>query len=195
MVVITSPDAIPAVRLAVDEYLQADLPEGYRYELVDGEVVMSPNPSGLHEEIIYSLNTILYEYCFTHRQSIALLSSSSGISIPGKDCVREPDLALYTDWEGQGRGWEVRKEFVPVLVIEVVSPDQEKLDYHEKHEDYFKAGINEHWIVDPHKGMMTILNRGADAWEDAVCYPGEAFESKRLPGLMIHVERVLSKRA
>ena len=132
MVVITSPDAIPAVRLTVDEYLQADLPEGYRYEFVDGEVVMSPNPGGLHEEIIFHLSTILHEYCSTHRDTIALISFNSGVPIPGMDRVREPDLAVYTNWEGQGRGWEVWKEFVPVLVIEVVSPDQEKRDYHEK---------------------------------------------------------------
>jgi Uma2 family endonuclease len=195
MVVITSPDAIPAVRLTVDEYLQADLPEGYRYEFVDGEVVMPPNSGGLHEELVYALSAILFAYDASHRGTIALISANSGVYIPGPERLREPDLAVYTRWGGRELGWAVWKQFTPVLVIEVVSPDQAHRDYHEKREDYFKAAVGECWIVDPDKEQITCLHRGENQWEEAVYRRGASFTSKCLPGLTVDVDAVLPKPA
>src|SRR3990172_8263435 len=98
MVAILDPDAIPAVRLSVDEYLEAVLPEGYRYELVDGVVEMSPNPDGLHEQTVDALNRILSAYRTRYPDRIALLSFNSNLPIPEKDRVREPDVAVYPRW-------------------------------------------------------------------------------------------------
>lgn len=173
---------MPAVRLTVDEYLAADLPEGFRYELVDGVVTMAPKPAGEHDDLVGWLADVVAEYSRLHRGTIAKISQNASVSIPGSGTVRHPDLAVYTEWEKGRRDSAVWREFTPALVVEVVSAGQERRDYVEKQREYWRAGIREYWIVDPGRGTVTLLSRSARAWTkrtikgsrrvNSVCFPG-----------------------
>jgi len=63
MVAILSPDAVSNVRMTADGYFQADLPEGYRYELVEAVVEMSPRPGTRHDDVLERLAELLCDYC------------------------------------------------------------------------------------------------------------------------------------
>ena len=188
MVAILSPDALPEVRMTVDEYLQADLPEGFRYELVDGVVEMAPTPGGDHDGPVGYLTEEFVICKRAHEGEIAHLSQRAGIVIPDKVRVREPDLVLYRKWEGKGRGYAVWKEFMPFLVVEVISPGQEQRDFVDKRKDYWLAGIEEYWIVDPRNETLTVLSRGAKEWEEAIYdRPDQSYVTPRLTDLEIRV--------
>jgi Uma2 family endonuclease len=45
----------------------------------------------------------------------------------------------------------------PLLVVEVVSPNQASRDYCYKLSEYAARGIDEYWIVDPILGRVTVL--------------------------------------
>ncbi|MEO3706558.1 Uma2 family endonuclease [Trichormus azollae] len=45
----------------------------------------------------------------------------------------------------------------PLLVVEVVSPNQASSDYRYKRSEYAASGITEHWIVDPIGQKVTVL--------------------------------------
>jgi Uma2 family endonuclease len=180
MVAILSPDAIPEVRFTVDEYLAADLPEGCRYELVDGVVEMSPTPGGAHDDVVFFLQTALGEHYKAHPGEIAHVSQRACVVIPGKVRVREPDLVAYRTWEGKTRGSTVWKEFVPFLVAEIVSPGQERRDRVDKREDY--------WIIDPHQRTFTVLTRGAKQWDETVYdQPDQGYGTPRLTDFEIRI--------
>ena len=95
MVVILSEAAIPAVRLGVDEYLEADLPEGHRYELVDGVVEMAPAPNVPHDTLVSFFSEQFMLYRRAHPSEVAHVSHGARVPIPEKATVREPDLALF----------------------------------------------------------------------------------------------------
>jgi Uma2 family endonuclease len=187
MVAILTPDAVPAVRFTVDEYLTADLPEGFDYELVNGVIVMSPKPGGEHDDVLELLGEAFSAYRRVHPGRIAKVSGGATVVIPGSDTAREPDLAVYTEWERGRRDFGVWRDYTPVLVIEVVSPDQERRDYHEKRKDYWKAGVREYWIVDPSGEAVTVLVRGAKAWRQRTVRPGRSLESHCFAGLTLNV--------
>ena len=194
MVAILSPSAIPEVRMTVDEYLQADLPEGYRYELVDGVVEMAPTPGGDHDGPLGYLTDEFVAYKLSHAGEIAHISHNAGIVIPDKVRVREPDVVLYRRWEGKGRGYAVWKEFTPFVVVEVISPGQEHRDLVDKREDYWLAGIEEYWIADPRNESLTVLTRGSTEWEEAVFdRPEQCYSSPRLTDLVIRVGPLFSR--
>lgn len=69
MVAVLSPRALPEIRFTVDEYLQADLPEGQRYELVDGAVEMTSAPDGAHDEVLEALLDAVWAYRRRHPDS------------------------------------------------------------------------------------------------------------------------------
>jgi len=191
MVMVLTPEAIPSLRMTVDEFLEADLPEGFRYELVDGEVVMSPVPNLEHDLVVDALTDILGDFKRRHKGSVRLLSLNARVPVPGSARVRHPDLALYAPWKGSPRGGVAWKRITPFLVIEVVSPGQGRRDYEEKPPDYLKAGIEEYWIVDPEAATVTVLRRGKSRWQRRVYNVGDSFETECLPRLTVEVAAIL----
>ena len=60
----------------------------------------------------------------------------------------------------------------PLLVVEVVSPNQENRDYRYKRSEYAARGIAEYWIVDPIAQKVTILE-WVEGFYDERIYQGE----------------------
>ncbi|GMU24416.1 MAG: hypothetical protein AMXMBFR13_44900 [Phycisphaerae bacterium] len=190
--VVLSPQALPDLRLTVDEYLQADLPEGHRYELVEGIVTMSPTPGPGHDHTVNRLYQALYDFGKAHPGRFAHITSNATVPVPGKTNVREPDLALYEEWSGSAVGWQGWKTLVPIWVAEVVSPDYVSRDYRDKRHDYWSTGIREYWIVDPQEERVTILTRGDDDWSETVVTGREDAHSKVLAGFVVPVTRLFT---
>jgi Uma2 family endonuclease len=189
--VVLSHKALPDIRLTVDEYLQADLPEGQRYELVDGLVKMSPTPDTGHDETVNALYLAVYEYGKAHPGAIAHISQRACVPIPDQATVREPDLAVYAEWGGRQSGWQGWLRFTPFLVAEVVSAGQGVRDFGTKRQDYLLAGIPEYWIIDPQARRVTVLTRGQNDWVESVFGPDQEACSSVLPGFSISVSRLL----
>lgn len=188
--VVLSPKVLKDIRLTVDEYLQADFPEGHRYELIDGVVEMTPTPDGLHDEVLGALEDALHEYRQKHPE-IRHRGLGASVPIPDSKSVREPDLALYREWQSGLRGWSIWKRFKPFWVAEVVSPLGESRDYDEKRRDYWTAGIEEYWIIDPQASRITVLTRGPVAWAESVYDRTATARSTALPGFAVPAARLL----
>lgn len=189
MVAVLSPDVLPEIRFSVDEYLQADLPEGQRYELVNGVVEMTPSPGGMHDEAVEAMVDAVWHYRQANPDAIEHVGFNASVPIPGTASVREPDLAFYREWSERGKGWQVWKESTPFLIVEIVSPGQQKRDYEDKRQDYWSAGIEEYWIVDPTIERITVLSRGTDGWREATFRRGERATSTALPGFAVAADR------
>ena len=82
----------------------------------------------------------------------------------------------------------------PLLVIEVVSPNQEKRDYRYKRSEYAARGIAEYWIVDPIAHKVTVLEWVEGLYEEKVFVGDTKIESSVLGNLDLMVDRVLQGR-
>jgi Uma2 family endonuclease len=191
MVAILDPLAVLSVRMTVDEYLDADLPEGYRYELVNGEIEVTPVPGTRHDIVVDRLNTLLSAYRQHHPERIKHISFQAAVAIPGKESLREPDVAVYSKWDESAEDNKTWKSLRPDLVIEVVSVGGESRDYQEKRDDYWAAGILEYWIADRASGTFTIFKRSDHKWDEQTFSVTDAFESACLPNLRVPVGRIL----
>ncbi len=185
MVAILSPTALPCIRLTAAEYFSADLPDGQRYELVDGVVQMTPPPDRSHDESVDVLQEHLYAYKRQHPDAFRHLSQRAGLVVPHCETVREPDLALYHQWERPLKGTGAWKEVTPFWVAEVVSPGQEKRDYEDKREDYWLAGVQEYWIIDGLRRSVTVLARRQDNWVETVFTDDQEARSHVLSGFAV----------
>jgi Uma2 family endonuclease len=91
--------------------------------------------------------------------------------------VRVPDLILLSEegaiaLDGATRSLVLMDMPPPLLVVEVVSPNQEKRDYRYKRSEYAARGIAEYWIVDPIQAQVTILEWVEGLYEEQT-YTGE----------------------
>jgi Uma2 family endonuclease len=119
--------------------------DGNRYELIGGELVVTPAPRGLHQESIMGLVTRLEPWLRTTGIG-RLLFSPADLSL-GEDEVLQPDLFVYRTASGARlRDWSDIVELR--LVVEVLSPSSARYDRQLKRKRYQRAGIAEYWIVD-----------------------------------------------
>ena len=191
MVAILSSDVLPEIRFTVDEYLQADLPEGQRYELVDGVVEMTPIQGPLHDHSLSVLCESLYAYRRNRPEAFDHISQRAGVAIPTTATVREPDLAVYRGWANGPSDWTRWKDLPPIWVAEVISPGQQRRDYEEKRRDYRLAGVREYWIIDRQARRVTVLVRGDSDWAETVFAEGEEARSTCLPEFRVAVARLI----
>jgi len=81
------------------------------------------------------------------------------------------------------------------MVVEIVSPSNQKLDTKVKRDEYAEVGIPEYWIVDPKKETITVLRLEGEAYaEHGVFRRGEIATSVLLEGFAVEVSAVLDAR-
>ena len=118
--------------------------DGNRYELVHGELLVSPSPRWVHQRIVSRLHARLFEFCGANDAG-EVLTSPADISW-GSDTLVQPDLFVVTPGESGGRDWsEIR---TLDLVVEVLSPGTAKQDRFQKRKLYQLQGVGTLWLVD-----------------------------------------------
>ena len=126
--------------------MQVDGSAWPRYELVDGELLVTPAPQNAgHQGIIASLLMMIGPYVRQHGIGRAL-TSPADISLDGASVV-QPDLFVVP--AGQYRpsvGWSAVVGLV--LAVEVLSPSSARADRTRKRMHSQRNGVGEYWIVD-----------------------------------------------
>jgi Uma2 family endonuclease len=129
--------------------------DGNKYELVHGELFVTPPPSVHHEEIVERLNRMLVPFVAAnklggvyHPRSVIRFSSSEV----------EPDLMVRQSHPEPDAGWAAWP--VPLLVVEIISPSTRRRDQEQKRAFYREAGVAEYWIVDPERRGVTVVRPG-----------------------------------
>lgn len=119
--------------------------DGQRYELVSGELVVTPAPGGLHQRAVAALFLRLSAWLSAHPLAHVLFSPAD-ISL-GEDEILQPDLFVYRTLTGAPLiSWSDISELV--LVVEVSSRSTARYDRHLKRARYLRAGVPEFWIAD-----------------------------------------------
>jgi Uma2 family endonuclease len=127
--------------------------DGNRYELLDGELMVSPSPKAIHQRAVWILNQRLYPYVNQHQLGEVGLAPSdldfrSGQSLQPDLFVIEPSLPA------PGRGPDWSDYGIPFLVIEVLSPSTAFNDRNKKRLKFQRVGVAEYWIVDTHARLI-----------------------------------------
>ena len=117
--------------------------DGNRYELFDGELLVTSAPTGLHQFALTILWKILDPYVSAERLGW-VMSSPADLSLGGKQ-LSQPDLFVMPSVPA-GRDWSDFPN--PILVVEILSPATAHRDRFVKRRRFQRTGIPEYWIVD-----------------------------------------------
>lgn len=139
----------------------AELPDtGWRYEIVDGSLLVSPPPEVPHVVAESFLVRILQDAAPS-----GILALSGGSGIVTRRSVYVPDAVVVTAEAAR----RARKAFTPedvLLVVEVLSPSNRTTDLVTKRADYAAAGIPAYWIVDLDGPTLTALQLVGDTYKE-----------------------------
>ena len=152
-----------AVAIQTREWTLAEmhrLPEdGNKYELVRGELFVTPAPRDEHESIAARLNDMLAPY--VKLQGLGQVFRPRAV-MRYRGSEVEPDLmvrARHPDRRGDDSDWT--RAPIPILVVEILSDYTRHRDRREKKELYMDAGVAEYWIVDAEERSITVVRPGA----------------------------------
>jgi len=127
------------------EMVRALPDDGKRYEVLDGELFVTPVPSADHQEALIVLFRTLDPYVREHRIGHLMLSPAD-IEFSPKRLV-QPDLFVAPLVEGKRpRKW--RDVHGLVLAVEGLSPSTARADRQVKSKIYMDEDVGEYWIVD-----------------------------------------------
>ena len=117
--------------------------DGNRYELVDGELIVSPSPALKHQWLLATLFALLEPYVSAGKLGQVLWSPADLELESGQ--LTQPDMFVLPGAPVSGR-WEDAP--LPLLVVEALSPSTARYDRGLKRRFYQRAGVPEYWIVD-----------------------------------------------
>jgi len=144
----------PATKQWTLEELHRLPDDGNKYELVRGELYVTPPPSEEHEAILTRVSMLLEPYVRAHGLG-HVYAPRSVIRFDGSEV--EPDRMVRRRSPSDGREWDDAP--LPVLVVEVLSGATRRRDLGEKRDFYISAGVSEYWIIDPETQTVRIVRR------------------------------------
>jgi Uma2 family endonuclease len=162
----------PELRLMPDD--------GKRYELVDGEVSVTPSPDEKHQRVLGNLFLSV---------SIHVRAGNLGrVYVAPFDVVFAERTALQPDllFVSEKRLGIIGPEYVlgaPDLVVEILSPYRLSYDRVTKLEQYAFYGVSEYWVVDPiaeNVDIHVLVDRRYEL--KGVFTGGDILQSPLLPG-------------
>jgi Uma2 family endonuclease len=119
--------------------------DGKRYEVVDGELLVTPAPSYTHQRAVGAMYRRLFDYVEVHRVGVAL-TSPADIALDDRTLV-QPDVFVAPCRDGEPpHSWQDIENLV--LAVEVLSPSTARADRQIKRHRYQRHGVTEYWIVD-----------------------------------------------
>ena len=180
--------AIPntGIKFTYRDYVNA--PEDKRYELLDGELILSEAPTRNHQGSQVNIGSPLYVFVRSNGLG-AVYFAPRDVVFSDTDAVQS-DLMfisnerLHIDTERAVRG-------APDLVVEILSPSTAERDRTFKRALYARHGVKEYWLVDPAARTIAVLMLGEDGFETVATYgESDTLVSPTLPGFRLNVDEV-----
>ena len=134
------------------------LPEnGYKHELVNGELVMVP--AGMeHENIVIKLSAALERFV-SERKLGAVFGSSAGYRMKSGN-LRSPDVSFISKKRLQGFKRPPKGFFKgsPDLAVEILSPSDTMENLHERIVEYFENDTKLVWVINPEEQVILVYH-------------------------------------
>jgi Uma2 family endonuclease len=176
--------------LTVKDYAALEEPEGLRYELNNGELIVTPSASYFHNGIRDHFNAALR--AFAEPRNLGGVTSETDVKLVG-EVVRRPDVAFIR--AGRLKGIDLDQSplsVAPDLAIEIVSKNDRADDLMLKVSQYLEAGARAVWLMYPNTRLAYRYVSGKREPEVRAADPGDKFEeSELLPGFSLPLSELL----
>lgn len=183
--------SIPAgrIKLTIDEY--GELPnDGKRYQILDGELDVTPAPNIMHQRISNRLGWALVAAMQKTDQG-EIFYAPTDVVLDRHNIV-QPDLVFVRKEHADIVG-PANIRGVPDLIIEILSPSTRRTDVLVKSELYARFGVPMYWIVDPDLDRIELYELVDRAYQQTqVASSPSVLEVKGFAGLQIDLREVFA---
>ena len=176
-------------RLMTPEEFDAieDYDDFYRYELINGVLIVSPMAATGERDPNEELGHWLRQY---QEENPGIIDKTLFEEyILTENSRRRADRVI---WTGLGRLPDLKND-VPSIVVEFVSKrkrDRHR-DYVVKRQEYLEIGVREYWVIDRFQRSMTVFSRADEKTVETIVSAGTVYQTPLLPGFELHLDALL----
>lgn len=172
-----------------EEFDNADFAEGYRYELINGVLIVTPLPLWNEVDPNEELGYLLRHYRDQHPQGANLnLTGAERIIKTGRN-RRRADRVI---WAGLGR--LPRQGETPTIAVEFPSNRMRdrRRDYEAKRDEYMAVKVKEYWIIDRFTQTMTVFSRINGRKRKRILGKNDVYRTDLLPGFELPLAQLFA---
>lgn len=170
-----------------------------RLELIKGKIFpMSPAPAEIHQRISQKVNIALYNNLYG--KPCAVYTAPFDVRLIRKSkkdkeiiTVLQPDICVICDLQKiDDRGCIG----APDIVVEILSPGNNKKELQNKYEVYEEAGVKEYWIINPYGKTFFkyVLDDVGKFQSTKLLTLGDEVTSPILPNFALNLDEVFADR-
>ena len=165
--------------------------DGYRYELVRGELVKMPPTGEEHGYLAMELGSRLADYVRTHRLGRVYAAETGFRLASNPDTVRAPDISFVSQQRiGDVRPIRGYRAGAPDLAVEVISPSDTYTEVEDKVHDWLDAGTLMVIVVNPRRQTVTVYRSLTDI---VILTKDDQLDGKDVvPGWTLRVEELFA---
>ena len=169
-----------------EDYLKT--PDEIRYELIEGDLIMTPAPTVKHQRLSRKIEFILER--FVEENGLGeVFYAPCDVHLDDEN-VLQPDIMFISKERSEIIG-EKSIHGAPDLAIEILSESSAYRDMVQKKIIYARFGVKEYWIVSPEEASVEIFVLKENTFRPYKAYiKGETLESPLLSGLKIELQKV-----
>lgn len=174
-------------RLTYDDYCL--LPnDANRYEIIDGELFVTPSPRRAHQKVVSNL--IYYLNDFVKKHDLGEIYPAPFDVVFSRFDVVEPDV-LYISKARSSVLSEKNVQGAPDLVVEVLSETTADIDRTTKLQLYARFGVQEYWVIDPDDCSAEVYRLQQQGFElTAKLGASDALTSPLFPGFSLPLKKL-----
>jgi Uma2 family endonuclease len=151
-------ESLTQEEVLLEGFLALDTPEGFRAELIEGEIVVTPPPDGDHEDYIGLIVGQVYRRSGTDMQ----FSGNKGLKLKsGGGCPKDhviPDGTFAPEGLRLFRGADSWMPCDGVVMVLEVTSTKPKADREAKRRCYARGGIPLYLLVDRETSSVTLFS-------------------------------------
>ncbi len=179
---------IVSTKLSADEFLEWPEGDQLRYELIDGEVLVTPAPNIEHQFIVGRIFRHLDEFLEAHPIGRAFISPVD-VRMDDENVFQPDVFVILTEHLDRVVPENVRG--APDLAVEVLSKKTRSRDRILKLRVYERRRVPEIWFIDPKTKAVELLRLGGEAYVKAETLSrGGVIATPLLPGFSLAVARL-----
>src|SRR5262245_18915116 len=168
--------------MSIEEFqslTEEDCDPRFRYELINGVVIVNPPPGDFEIDANDELGRLLRNYQASPQGKV-LDKTLFEREVRTRVGIRRVDRAL---WIGFGRSIRSKRDRATILIEFVSSGKRAALrDYQEKRDEYLEMGAKEYWVIDRFCRPMTVYFQPVANPAERIVRENEVYTTPLLPG-------------
>jgi len=144
--------------ITFEQYEHFESPNGYRDELINGRIVVSPEAKPLHSQVAENIHELLKSASDKRKYKVG---QRMNLRFPDVHSMPSPDVFVIelAEWRRACVESRYPDGSRVLLAVEVISPSNYPRPLSEKINIYVQHGL-ETWVVDPRKEEVKVHRRG-----------------------------------